>query len=239
MSSSSVVTASGHCQGRPVLRLGLCVGSGARERGRSSRSTVALLSCPLPSFVSQDGVRIHTIRRDTGKAHVWLLPLAFFANRDGNAYDTEGGRRGRLNTYTRGGPLVPQINVVLPRYPDVIVYMRNISWSVGLLSSPTTAATPTTPKVGGAGRGPQNNGPLRTSCDAAYFIHGSPPVCRRGLHRTLTMGLGSKPPSRCFASAAFRAPDRKFGYEPVMGLLTEFSPPSLRTQPPARARFFA
>ena len=124
MSSSSVVTASGHCQGRPVLRLGLCVGSGARERGRSSRSTVALLSCPLPSFVSQDGVRIHTIRRDTGKAHVWLLPLAFFANRDGNAYDTEGGRRGRLNTgvYTCRSPRTSNKCSTTP-VPPMLLYI--------------------------------------------------------------------------------------------------------------------
>ena len=43
---------------------------------------------PLP----QDGVRIHTINRESGKARVWQVPgPAFFAYHDGNAYDTEGG----------------------------------------------------------------------------------------------------------------------------------------------------
>ena len=37
----------------------------------------------------QDGVRIHTISRTTGKVRVWHLPTAFFANY-GNAFDTEG-----------------------------------------------------------------------------------------------------------------------------------------------------
>ena len=44
---------------------------------------------PSPSLL-QDGVRVHAINRETGHARVWQLPLAFFANFEGNAYDTEG-----------------------------------------------------------------------------------------------------------------------------------------------------
>ena len=38
----------------------------------------------------QEGVRVHTIHRETGVARVWQLPMAFFTHYDGNAYDTEG-----------------------------------------------------------------------------------------------------------------------------------------------------
>ena len=39
---------------------------------------------------SQDGVRIHTISRETGQLRIWPLPMAFLAYYDGHAYDTEG-----------------------------------------------------------------------------------------------------------------------------------------------------
>jgi len=52
---------------------------------------------PLPPSPLQDGVRVHTINRETGKARIWQIPFAFFANFEGNAYDTEGVERGHLN----------------------------------------------------------------------------------------------------------------------------------------------
>ena len=38
----------------------------------------------------QEGVRVHTIHRETGAVRVWSLPVAFFAFPEGNAFDTEG-----------------------------------------------------------------------------------------------------------------------------------------------------
>ena len=39
---------------------------------------------------SQEGVRIHTISRETGKVRLWELPTAFFVHGSGNAHDTDG-----------------------------------------------------------------------------------------------------------------------------------------------------
>ena len=45
---------------------------------------------PLQDWKPEDGVRVHTICRETGGVRVWQLPCAFFAHHEGNAYDTEG-----------------------------------------------------------------------------------------------------------------------------------------------------
>ena len=44
----------------------------------------------------EDGVRIHTINRESGKVRVWQLPLAFVLSQEGNAYDTDGKLQTKL-----------------------------------------------------------------------------------------------------------------------------------------------
>ena len=41
-------------------------------------------------WVPEDRVRLHTIDRATGQKRVWELPIAFYSNHGGTAYDAEG-----------------------------------------------------------------------------------------------------------------------------------------------------